>query len=220
MFLSLFLPSIIAGDLARGYLLARGRPGQGWAAAASVLLERANGVAAVSLLVTACMFFLPLPQLWWLIWLGGFLILWAVILLYPFWHDHLPGAISHWRDLPLTSPEFRRSWWRSLALSMFFQILIVQAHIFLGMAAGLHLSWAAYGVMVCLVALASALPISFNGFGIREGGYIGLAVYFGGDPGAAAAMASLWVIVLILAALPGGFVLWKLGGMTAIPKPG
>jgi len=218
MFLSLFLPSIIGGDVARGYLLARGRPGQGWAAAASVLLERANGVAAVSLLVTACMVFLILPVAWWIIWLAGFLILWSGILFYPFWHNHLPAFLARWRELPLPSPAFKTSWWRSLLLSLLFQALIVQAHIFLGMATGLELSWPAYGIMVCLVALASALPISFNGFGIREGGYIGLAVYFGGDAAAAAAMAALWVVVLVLAALPGGIVLWKLGGMTAIPK--
>jgi len=217
MFLSLFLPSIIGGDVARGYLLARGRQGQGWAAAASILLERANGVAALSLVVTLCMFFLALPMVWWVVWSIGLLVLWTGILTYPFWHRHLPGFLARWRQLPLLSRSFQNAWWRSLALSLFFQALIVQAHLFLGIAAGLELSWPAYGVMVCLVALASALPISFNGFGIREGGYVALAAYFGGDPGAAAAMAALWVAVLVLASLPGGIVLWRLGGMAGIP---
>jgi len=31
-------------------------------------------------------------------------------------------------------------------------------------------------------------------------------------------MAALWVAVLVLASLPGGIVLWKLGGMTGIPQ--
>jgi hypothetical protein len=216
MFLSLFLPSILGGDVARGYLLARGRVGQGWAAAASVLLERVNGVAALSLLVTVCMFFLPLPGVWWITWLSGLLVLWGGMLSYPFWHQRLPGVMSRWKDLPLRSAGFRRAWWRSLGLSAVFQVLVVQAHVFLGQATGLELSWAAFGVMVCLVALASALPISLNGFGIREGGYVGMALYFGGDPGAAAAMAVLWVVVLVLAALPGGVVLWRLGGTGGI----
>lgn len=220
MFLSLFLPSILGGDVARGYLLARGRKGQGWAAAASVLLERINGVAALSLLVTACMFFLTLPGMWWIAWLSGLLMFWGGMISYPFWHPRLPERFSRWKKLPLLSSGFIGSWWRSMGLSIVFQILVVQAHVFLGQAAGLQLSWAAFGVMVCLVALASALPISLNGFGIREGGYVGLAVYFGGDPGAAAAMAVLWVLVLVLAALPGGVVLWNMGGTGKLRKSG
>jgi len=55
MFLSLFLPSIIGGDVARGYLLARGKLQSGWVAAASVVLERINGVLGLMLVVSLCM---------------------------------------------------------------------------------------------------------------------------------------------------------------------
>ncbi|MFQ5355084.1 MAG: lysylphosphatidylglycerol synthase transmembrane domain-containing protein [Mariprofundaceae bacterium] len=216
MFLSLFLPSILGGDVARGYLLAKGRKGQGWAAAASVLLERISGVAALSLLVTGCMFFLKIPGTWWTVWLTGLSIFWAGMLGYRFWQPHLPAFLSRLKQLPLLSASFLLAWRRSIVLSIVFQIMIVQAHVFLGQATGLELSWTAYGVIVCLVALATALPISFNGFGIREGGYVGMAIYFGGDAAAAAAMAVLWVLVLVLAALPGGVVLWNLGGTRAI----
>jgi len=101
---------------------------------------------------------------------------------------------------------------------MLFQILVVQAHVLLGMAVGMELSWFAYGFMVCLVALASALPLSFNGFGIREAGYVSLATWFGASAEAAGAMAALWVLVLLIAALPGGIVLWKMGGMKILKK--
>jgi len=105
------------------------------------------------------------------------------------------------------------AWWKSLPASLVFQALVVQAHVFLGLAVGLSLSWPEYGVMVCLVALASALPLSFNGFGIREGGYVGFATYFGASGETAAAMAALWVAVLVMASLPGGMVLWRMGGL-------
>lgn len=218
MFLSLFLPSIVGGDVARGYLLARGREGAGWAAAASVILERVNGVVAISIIATACMFGLDLPPQWWIAWLGAVFALWTGMLTYSFWHRRLPRWMKRWQSLPIDQPAFYRAWWKSLPLSILFQALVVEIHVILGHAAGLEMSWPAYGVMVCLVALASAVPVSFNGFGVREAGYVGLAVYFGGSADAAAVMAALWVIVLAVAALPGAWVLWRLGGSAMIKQ--
>jgi len=218
MFLSLFLPSTIGGDVARGYLLARGRDGAGWAAAASVILERANGVVALTALATGCMFWLDLPRQWWVIWMVSVSAMWLGMLTYPFWHRRLPGLLKHWQSLPIDQPSFHAAWWKSLPMSALFQTLVVEAHVILGQAAGLEMPWAAYGVMVCLVALASAVPISFNGFGIREAGYVGLAAYFGGSADAAAVMAALWVVVLAVTALPGAWVLWQLGGAPALKE--
>jgi len=216
MFLSLFLPSIIGGDVARGYLLAKGRQGQGWAAAASVVLERINGIYAMTIIVTVCMLFLPIPGTWMVIWMGTAILLWMAMFTYGLWHALLPRFLAFWKALPLMSAGFRRAWWKGLPLSVVFQLMVVVAHMLLGHAVGLHLSWAAYGFMVCLVALASAVPVSFNGFGVREAGYIGIAGYFGGGHDAAAAMATLWIVVLTLSALPGGIVLWRLGGLGAL----
>ena len=217
MFLSLFLPSIIGGDVARGYLLARGRQQAGWPAAASVVLERLNGVVGLVSIVAVAMFMLPLPALWTYGWLAAVLLLWLLMLSQPLWWPWfsrlpLPEKLSGWKNLPMTGRPLQRAWLISLPVSIVFQLLVVAAHVLLGMAVGLQLSLAAYALMVCLVALASALPISLNGLGVREAGYVGLAVYFGGNAEAAAAMAVLWLFVLLLAALPGGFVLWQLGG--------
>jgi len=225
MFLSLFLPSIIGGDVARGYLLARGKPQSGWVAAASVVLERINGVLGLMLVVSLCMFFLPIPMLWVLLWNAGLVVLLLILWMMPWWWPRLLASRwvlnggergFGWKTLQLNSSAFRVAWWKSLPLSLLFQALVVQAHVFLGMAVGLDLSWFVYGFIVCLIALASALPLSFNGFGIREAGYIGLVAYFGGSTEAAAAMAALWVFVLLIAALPGGFILWRMGGSKAL----
>jgi len=227
MFLSLFLPSIIGGDVARGWLLAKGKEKAGWPAAASVILERINGVLGLMLVVSLCMFFLPLPLLWIVLWNAGLLMLMVLITLTPWWWPRLlksdwvdkrNGKTSGWKALQITTPVFIKAWWKSLPVSLLFQALVVQAHVFLGMAVGLELSWFVYGFMVCLIALASALPLSFNGFGIREAGYIGLIAWFGGSTEAAAAMAALWVLVLLVAALPGGIVLWRMGGTNILKK--
>ncbi|ATX80114.1 hypothetical protein Ga0123461_1701 [Mariprofundus aestuarium] len=223
MFLSLFLPSIIGGDVARGYLLAKGRENAGWPAAASVILERLNGVAGLALVVSFCMFFLDVPSLWMWLWNAGLLFGFIVLITTKLWWPKLQqsawqGKLSGWKSLPLTSGEFSSAWWKSLPVSLVFQVLVVQAHVFLGLAVGLELSWFVYGFMVCLIALASALPLSFNGFGIREAGYVGIAVWFGASSEAAGAMAALWVVVLIIAAIPGGIVLWRLGGTKILQK--
>ncbi|MFQ5345174.1 MAG: lysylphosphatidylglycerol synthase transmembrane domain-containing protein [Mariprofundus sp.] len=225
MFLSLFLPSIIGGDVARGWLLARGKENAGWPAAASVILERVNGVAGLGLVVSFCMLFLDIPLMWFVVWNAGLLMFFGMLLTLPWWWPRLvasgwSGKLSGWKLLPLTTPVFQTAWWKSLPVSIVFQILVVQAHVLLGMAVGMEMSWYAYGFMVCLVALASALPVSFNGFGIREAGYVGLATWFGASAEAAGAMAALWVLVLFIAALPGGIVLWKMGGTKILQKAG
>ncbi|OIQ02325.1 MAG: TIGR00374 family protein [Zetaproteobacteria bacterium CG06_land_8_20_14_3_00_59_53] len=218
MFLSLFLPSTIGGDFARGFLLARGREGAGWTAAASVLLERVNGLLALTVVTTVCMFSIDLPSHWRNLWLLGVAVLWLGMLSYPFWHRRLPGFLHRWQGVAIDTPEFFRAWWRAMLLSLCFQVVMIATTMILGHAAGLEISWAAYGVMVGLVSMATILPVSFNGFGVREAGYVGFASYFGGNPEAAAAMAALWVIVLAVVAAPGAWVLWRIGGTAALRR--
>jgi len=218
MFTSLFLPSTIGGDVVRGVLLAKGegRVGMGIFATASVILDRANGLFALITLLTVCMFWFSWPTIWWWLWSAGIICAWAGMLLYPRIHQRLPQKMARIQHLPLDQSSFHRQWWRSLPVSLLFQIIIIQAHVFLGLAVGLTMPWAAFAMMVGLVALVAILPISLNGFGIREAGYVGLAVYFGGNDEAAAAMAALWVFVLAISAMPGAWVLWRLGGVRAI----
>ncbi len=223
MFLSLFLPSIIGGDIVRGYLLARDRNDAGWPAAASVVLERLNGVFGLLLIVSITICLVEVDAGWRLAWLALAGLAWLGMLLHPWWWPIFcrlptPERFSGWKRLPLDGEVFRRAWLLALPASVLFQLMVVQAHVWLGQAAGLQLDWSAYAVLVCLVALASALPLSLNGLGVREAGYVGLAAYFGGQPEAAASMAILWLFVLIVVALPGGMVLWRLGGVSALRR--
>ncbi|MDQ6973659.1 MAG: lysylphosphatidylglycerol synthase transmembrane domain-containing protein [Mariprofundaceae bacterium] len=218
MFTSLFLPSTIGGDVVRGVLLAKGegRQGLGLKAAASVILDRLNGMYALIVLLTVSMLFFSWPVAWWVSWFLLLMVMWLGLLLYPWIHVHLPKILNKIQQLPLNSKAFQHMWWKSLPVSFVFQAMVVQAHVFLAMGVGLDMNWAAISIMVGLVALVATLPISLNGFGIREAGYVGFAVYFGGNSESATAMAGLWIIVLSLAALPGAFILWRLGGFKAL----
>ncbi len=222
MFASLFLPSTIGGDVIRGVLLAKtgGRKGIGVTAGASVILDRVNGMYALLLLLTICMLFFDWSLTWWMTWLAVVAAAWGGMLFYPlvdrYLVSRLPEKLAKLKSLPLMEPGFQKMWWRSMPVSFLFQLLIVQAHFFLGMAVGLEMSWAAFSIMVGLVALVATLPISLNGFGVREAGYVSFAVYFGASGDAATAMAALWVIVLGVTSLPGAWVLWRLGGVKAV----
>jgi uncharacterized protein (TIRG00374 family) len=222
MFASLFLPSTIGGDVIRGVLLAKtdGRKGMGVSAGASVVLDRVNGMYALLLLLTISMFFFDWPLVWWATWLSIVAAAWAAMLFYPLVDKYLvrclPEKLEKLKSLPLMEKSFQKMWWRSLPVSFLFQILIVQAHVFLGMAVGVEMSWFAFSIMVGMVALVATLPISLNGFGVREAGYVSFTVYFGANGDAATAMAALWVIVLGVASLPGAWVLWRLGGISSV----
>ncbi|MDQ6955744.1 MAG: lysylphosphatidylglycerol synthase transmembrane domain-containing protein [Mariprofundaceae bacterium] len=218
MFASLFLPSTIGGDVVRGILLAKGegRTKMGVRAAASVILDRVNGMYALVALLTVSMLMFSWPAAWWWSWLALVVAMWVGMLLYPWLHARLPEKLAALKQLPLHKSGFQRMWWRSLPVSLLFQMMIVQAHVFLGLAVGLDMNWAAFSIMVGLVALVATLPISLNGFGVREAGYVGFAVYFGASADAATAMAALWIIILAVAALPGAWVLWRLGGIKGL----
>ncbi len=222
MFASMFLPSTIGGDVVRGVLLAKreGRKGMGMLAGASVILDRLNGLFALTILITLCLLFFEWPAIWWASWLAVVGSMWGAMLLLPLLYQRLlpfvPARFEKLKSLPLLEPRFIRQWWKSLPVSFVFQAIVVQAHVFLGTAVGVEMPWPAYAIMMGLVALATIVPVSLNGFGIREAGYVGFAVYFGADAGAVTAMAALWVIVLGISSLPGAIVLWRIGGFSKL----
>ena len=166
LFVSLFMPTTIGGDLVRGLLMGRSRKEQKWSAYASVFLDRLNGFYALTLLLMGCLWFVDIPRQWLLFSLALASSPWLLIILYPFLHKYIPSKFAKWRNLPLNSKCFARSWWQCLLLSLAVQVMVIQTHVFLGMAVGMNMSWQAYGIMVTLVGLASILPITFNGFGI------------------------------------------------------
>ncbi|MDX8413148.1 MAG: lysylphosphatidylglycerol synthase transmembrane domain-containing protein [Mariprofundales bacterium] len=219
-FSSLFLPSIIGGDVVRGVLLAkgRGRSGVGVEAGASVVLDRINGLYALVVVVTICLLLFDWPLVVWLGWSGLVVVMLVVMLGWPWLHRHLPQRLNWLVRLPLAEQGFRRAWLRSLPLSLLVQLLMVQIHFTLGIALGISMPWAAYGVMVGLVALMAMVPISLNGFGIRESGYVGFVLYFGGTEAQGGALAALWLLLIATAALPGLWTVWQLGGIAGLRR--
>ena len=85
----------------------------------------------------------------------------------------------------------------------------------MGQALGLEIPWFYSFILYPLVSVFSALSISFNGIGLREGGYLFLLQRVGVESEKAIAFGLLWFIIVALDSLVGGtiFILSK------SPKP-
>jgi uncharacterized membrane protein YbhN (UPF0104 family) len=229
MFFNLFAPSTVGGDVTRVYYLAKGdRDGPNRAsistghAAASVLMDRAIGMVvlvwlgAIGLIlfpeygippaVRSLTFFLAAGFL-----VGG--------LLMPFIRRMLPGdghpLVVKLRVI-MTS---YRNGWRVIpqAITLSFLIHLVQAwmHVIMGMALQLTIPLSFCMIVYPLVGTFAALPISLNGLGLREGGYIFLLAFIGIGSEQGIAFGLLLFLIVALDSLIGGVLFLT----TKTPKP-
>jgi hypothetical protein len=221
MFLNLFGPSTVGGDVARGvYLGGRHRPG---AALNSVLFDRASGLAVLMGLGAAAMLLFPGHRLppsfaslaagtglalvagWWtcprlvrLLPAGNGLRRQVEGDLAPFWRDRrLLGAVT--------------------ALSLVFHLSQVTVQWLLARAAGVAVPFSYCLVFHPLIALMAALPVSVSGLGVREGGYIYFLTRVGVDRSVALTIGLLWFSIAVVAGLLGG-ALFVVSG-ASLPAP-
>ena len=86
----------------------------------------------------------------------------------------------------------------------------------LASAIGLNLSWLDCLAVIPLVTLATTLPISFGGWGVREGVFVALLGILGVPAGGAFVLSVLFGVGGALSGLPG-FVIWWLDPETVWP---
>ena len=154
---------------------------------------------------------LPQPVFWLLnaIAIGGLL---GFVLLH--WSQRL-----HWMEHWLPARVIRRiaqrlarvlaspmDWLRQIGLSLSVHMFTLLAIFSLGLAVGLEFSLLTYMVIVPPVLLLTLIPISLAGWGIREGGMIGLFALIGGQQTLVLSMSILYGVTLIISSLPGLYV--------------
>jgi uncharacterized membrane protein YbhN (UPF0104 family) len=89
------------------------------------------------------------------------------------------------------------------ALGLLYQATIVLASWIIARAIDLDLSFALLAVVTPLVIVATLMPISIAGFGVREGGYVALLAQAGVSGADATLLSLLSVAALAIATLPG-----------------
>lgn len=205
-----FLPTSMGGDAMRGYLVARSN-GQRMAALTSILAERFTGV--LGLLVIALIGIVLSPSLLsaeWVIWVSVVLLLGLAIPLLVFkgyfqkvtcalLPARLAGYTQHfWSRFQAYSTDSQVVW-TVIWTSLIFQILTILVYSVASLAIGIEIPFRNLMAVVPLVTLATLLPLSLNGLGIREGGFVLLLSVFGYSSESALLLSlSVYVLTLIL----------------------
>jgi len=102
---------------------------------------------------------------------------------------------------------------RVFILSLGIQILRITVHYVIGLSLGINVPFRYFLIFIPLIAVFSAIPVSFGGLGVREGFGVFLFGRLGVDTSLAFSMELLAYLVCLLASLPGGviFIFQKLG---------
>jgi hypothetical protein len=219
-FFNLFLPTLIGGDIVRGYAIYRITRGHD-ASIASILVDRLSGFAA---LVSIALIALGAaygrirdPQVAFMILAvaAAFSALIAVLLhhgmkeraagllglvgLHRFQAglQGLVEALQRYRG-------HRRALTQAIVLSALLQALVIVVYYWIGAGLKLGLPIAYFFLYVPLITVLAMLPVSVAGLGVREGG----AVYFFGkvgvDTAAALTMSLAWFSITLVVSSLGG----------------
>ncbi|MGE4500884.1 MAG: lysylphosphatidylglycerol synthase transmembrane domain-containing protein [Hydrogenovibrio sp.] len=92
---------------------------------------------------------------------------------------------------------------QQLSLSIVIHLLSMVAIFGIGHSVGINEPLVAYLVIIPPAILLTLLPISFAGWGVREGALVALFMMIGIDENLVLAMSLLYGLILILSALPG-----------------
>jgi len=221
MFFNLFAPSTVGGDVGKVFYLARDgvaaddevRAGAPAYATVSVLADRAIGmlvliwIGAIALAVFP-EYRVPDSIRYVTFALGGALLLGCLSLslisrIMP-GKEHPIGKKLH---LALQNyPRHWRSLVRAVLLSVVVHTLQSWMHVLLGHALEIDIPWSYAFIIYPLVGTFSALPISFGGIGLREGGYIFMLQQINVGQEKAIAFGLLWFVIVALDSLIGGLI--------------
>jgi uncharacterized protein (TIRG00374 family) len=213
MFFNLLLPTSVGGDAIRAVYL-NAKSGRPMAAVLSVLLDRLSGLLV--LLCVACVAAVVCPlelPLWMKLAVGGCAVMAIVGLALTPWLARAAGRFPRTAKLATTVRNGLAVYRReprlivsSTALSTVVQASSVLQVGLLGMAVGLDVPWAVYGVAAPMVALLTLLPVSLNGMGVREAAMVVFLAPASVPQDVAVTVAFLWFLVQTAAGLLGGLI--------------
>ena len=211
MFFNAFGFGTVGGDVVRALYLAGG--GRRALALNTVLADRVSGLLVllgIALVSLVLLHHYELPAA----------VYWGVI-------AFSSALLGSWRLLPHLLPRvfpaesrLRRLIERDLApywndgwlllqiggLSAVFHLSQIGVLMILTRALRLAVPWSYCFIFGPLVNIMAAVPVSLNGLGVREGGYVYFLAHIGVSQDSAVAFALTWFAVVMLAGVVGGFV--------------
>lgn len=212
MFFSLFLPTLIGGDVVKCYYLARGKK-KTLQAIISVLADRGTGLIALILIAWGSLFLMngvvPVPgQFTWGIKVAGIAMIAGLIA--PFFAGDLLARLGG-RTIELSLIYWKKPGvlLKTILISFGFQMTVIIIHILIGLSLGLAIPWKFYFFLVPLVVTVSMLPVSLSGLGVREGAYVYFLSLANIPQAEALTFAFGWLFVVFASSLIGGLALFK-----------
>jgi glycosyltransferase 2 family protein len=220
MFFNLFAPGTVGGDVSRVYYLVKDQPrdDQGRTVptvrvAMSVFMDRAIGMVVLIWMGAAGLLLFPsypVPaaiRSLTLMLAFGFAICTVLI---PVLRRALPGdGNSLIVKLRLVLRSYRAHW-HAIAVGILLSLIVhlIQAwmHLVMGRALNLAIPFSFCLIVYPLVGTFAAIPISLNGLGLREGGYIFLLGLIGIDSENGIAFGLLLFLIVAADSLIGGIL--------------
>jgi len=95
----------------------------------------------------------------------------------------------------------------SLCISFVAQYLIIFCYLLIGASIGMDIPFSIYFTIIPIVFVASSLPISIGGLGVRESVLVSLLLFFQVDPQMAIALSLLYFAIIVLITLPGAILI-------------
>jgi len=220
MFFNLFAPGTVGGDVSRIYYVVRdehahasGRAVTTMHAAMSVLMDRAIGMIVLVWLGAVGLMLFPkyaVPPTVRSVTFSLALGFVAAVLVAPLLRRILPEE-GHpiVVKLRLALRSYRTHWralGAALVLSLVLHLIQSWLHVIMGRALGLDVPFSFCIIVYPLVGTFAAIPISLNGLGLREGGYIYLLAVIGIGTEKSIAFSLLLFLIVALDSLVGGLL--------------
>ena len=230
MFFNLFAPGTVGGDVSRVYYLAREGeqdPTQGWArstlpAAVSVFMDRAVGMVVLVWLGAIGLALFPrygVPLVVRYVTFALALSFVVIGLCVPLLRRVLPeDGHPFVVKLRLALRSYRTRWRvipQAMLLSLVIHLIQAWMHLIVGRAIQIDIPFSYCLILYPLVGTFAAIPISLNGIGLREGGYLVLLGVIGVNSTQGVAFGLLLFAVVVLDSLTGGLAFLLKKG----PKP-
>jgi uncharacterized membrane protein YbhN (UPF0104 family) len=220
MFFNLFAPGTVGGDVSRVYYLVRDEDmrAQGHSvttvhATMSVLMDRAIGMVVLVWLGAAGLLLFPDYAVPHTARVATFLLSVGLLLgalITPLLRRLLPEDGHHLLVKLRLMFRSYRTHWRALLeaalLSLVVHLIQAWIHVLMGRALDLNVPYSFAIIVYPLVGTFAAIPISLNGLGLREGGYIFLLAVIGIGNEKGIAFGLLLFLVVALDSLIGGLV--------------
>lgn len=221
MFFNLFLPTAIGGDLGKAMLLARDKASTWARAFLSILSDRFCGLIALLTISLVSLLVMRPPQ--WQSYSIGFVFVLAgatVFTVFFRWIERHPWGerfVQRFILRPQPGQEdpgeiwpHRKPIFTAVAIGLAFHGLSIALQVWLLGQLDISISFFVMAAIYGLAGLASMIPLSLNGIGLREGSMALLLVHWAQVPQTVATVFSLvWLSILLLATLPGAALMLK-----------